>query len=54
MPAFEFHDGAKEVQSISDPNVIYKGLVEHALRSRWNRPEDIADENFVAEVNVEH
>ncbi len=53
LPAFEFHDGAKEVQSTTDANVIYKGLVEYALRSRWTRPEDVADDKFVAEVNVE-
>jgi TonB family protein len=52
LPAMDFSDGAKDVQSISDPNLIYKGLVEHALRSRWNRPEDIADEKFVAEVEL--
>ena len=52
LPAMDFSDGAKDVQSVSDPNLIYKGLVEHALRSRWNRPEDIADEKFVAEVEL--
>ena len=52
LPAFEFHDGAKEVQTISDPNAIYKALVEHALRSQWNRPEDIADDTYAAEVEL--
>ena len=52
LPAFEFSDGAKEVQSISDPTGIYKALIEHTLRSRWNRPEDIADETYVAEVEL--
>ena len=52
LPAFEFHDGAKEVQSISDPNGVYKALIEHTLRSRWSRPEDIADETYVAEVEL--
>lgn len=52
LPAMDFSDGAKDVQSVSDPNLIYKGLVEHALRSRWNRPEDMADEKFVAEVEL--
>src|SRR5262245_32152967 len=28
LPAFDFSDGAKAVQSISDPNAIYKALVE--------------------------
>lgn len=52
LPTFEFNDGAHDVQSVSDPNAIYKGLVEHALRSRWDRPEDIADQDFVAEVEL--
>ncbi len=51
-PAFEFNDGAREVQSVSDPVAIYKGLVEHALRSRWNRPEDIQDDAFIVEVQL--
>jgi protein TonB len=53
LPAFEFNDGAKAVQSISDANGVYKALVEHTLRSRWNRPDDIADDDFVAEVQVQ-
>jgi hypothetical protein len=52
LPSFEFSDGAKEVQSISDPNGIYKALVEYTLRSRWNRPEDPAYDNNVAEVEL--
>jgi protein TonB len=52
LPAFEFSDGAKAVQTISDPNGIYKALIEHSLRSRWNRPEDMADETYVAEVEI--
>lgn len=52
LPAFEFSDGAKAVQSISDPNGIYKALIEHTLRSRWNRPQDIADDAYVAEVEL--
>src|SRR5262249_10087432 len=52
LPAMDFSDGAKDVQSVSDPNAIYKGVVEHALRSHWNRPEDIADEKYVAEVEL--
>jgi periplasmic protein TonB len=52
LPSFEFSDGAKQVQTISDPNAIYKALVEHSLRSRWNRPEDINDETYIAEVEL--
>ena len=52
IPTMQFTDGAKDVQSVSDPNVFYKGLVENALRVRWNRPEDLDDQNFVADVQV--
>ena len=52
LPAFSFDDGAKSVETISDPNAIYKALVEHSLRSRWSRPEDIADDTYVAEIEL--
>lgn len=52
LSGMDFSDGAKEVQSVSDPNLLYKGLVEHALRSHWNRPEDIDDATFVAEIEL--
>ena len=52
IPSFSFSDGAKDVQTLTSPNDIYKATVEHALLSRWNRPEDMADENFVAEVEM--
>ena len=31
---------------------IYKSLIEHSLRSRWERPDDMDDHDFVAEVEV--
>jgi len=52
LPSFEF-GGGKVVETSSNPHAIYKRQVENALRSRWNRPEDIADESYVAEVEVE-
>jgi len=51
LPAFDF-DGGKLVQSSSDPVQLYKGLLEYALRSKWNRPADEADDDYVAEVEV--
>ena len=45
-------DSAKTVQSTSDPVLIYKGLVEYSLRSKWSRPAGLDDINFVAEVEV--
>src|SRR5208282_730071 len=52
LPAFAFPDGAKAVETLSDPNAVYKALVQHTLRSRWNRPDDIADDTYVAEVQL--
>lgn len=52
LPDMDFQDGAKVVQSAADPNAVYKALVEHALRSRWTRPDDIDDSTFVAEVEL--
>ena len=40
------------MQSSSDPVQLYKGLLEYALRSRWNRPTDEADDDYVVEVEV--
>ncbi len=51
LPSFDF-DGGKLVQSSSDPVQLYKGLLEYALRSKWNRPTDMADDDYVVEVEV--
>ena len=50
-PAFEF-DGGKAVQTSSDPVQLYKSMIESTLRSKWRRPTDLADDNFVAEIEV--
>jgi hypothetical protein len=51
LPSFDF-EGGKTVITSSDPVQIYKGLLEYTLRSNWNRPTDMADDAFVAEVEV--
>jgi outer membrane biosynthesis protein TonB len=51
-PTLEFSDGAKVVNSESDPVQLYKGYLEYTLRAKWNRPENLADDNYVAEVAV--
>jgi hypothetical protein len=51
VPAFDF-GGGKAVETSSDPVHLYKGFIEYTLRSKWDRPEDLADDNFVAEVDV--
>jgi type IV secretory pathway VirB10-like protein len=51
LAAFDFA-GGKAVESISDPVALYKGFVEFILRSRWMRPENVADDSYVAEVEL--
>lgn len=51
LPAFDF-DGGKAVETSSDPVQLYKGFMEYTLRSKWNRPENLADAKFVAEIDV--
>jgi outer membrane biosynthesis protein TonB len=51
VPSFEF-EGGRSVQTSSDPAELYRGFVEYSLRARWNRPDNIADDNYVAEVEI--
>ena len=51
LPSFEF-EGGKAVETSSDPVHLYKGYLEYALRSKWQRPENIADDSYVAEMKV--
>jgi hypothetical protein len=51
LPAFDF-EGGKPVATTSDPNALYKSYVEFSLRSNWERPEGVADDQFVAEVEL--
>ena len=51
VPSFDFA-GGKTVLSESDPVQLYKGYIEYALRSKWNRPENLPDNQYVAEVGV--
>jgi outer membrane biosynthesis protein TonB len=51
LPSFEF-EGGKAVETSSDPVQLYKGAVEYLLRSKWNRPDDLPDDKYVAEVDV--
>jgi hypothetical protein len=52
VPALDFGGGA-QVDSESDPVKIYKSRMEYELREKWNRPEDLDDEKYVAEVQVD-
>ena len=51
LPSFEF-EGGKAVETSTDPAHLYKGYLEYALRSKWQRPENVADDSYVAEVEV--
>ena len=51
LPSFVF-EGGKAVETSSDPVQLYKGQVEYALRSKWQRPDNLADDSYVAEVEV--
>ena len=51
LPDFVF-DGGKAVETSSDPVQLYKARMEYALRQKWNRPNDEADDDFTAEVSV--
>ena len=45
-------EGGKAVMSSSDPVQLYKGLLETALRSHWERPVDMDDRLLSAEIEV--
>ena len=51
LPSFEF-GGGKAVNSESDPVQLYKGYMEYELRNRWDRPENLPDDHYVAEVQI--
>jgi outer membrane biosynthesis protein TonB len=51
LPSFDF-EGGKAVETSSNPVLLYKGLIEYALHSKWNRPDNLADDNYVVEVAV--
>lgn len=51
VPSFDFA-GGKTVLSENDPVQLYKGYLEYVLRSKWQRPENMADDTYAAEVSV--
>jgi len=53
-PDFNFSDGAKQVETGTlSPIEMYEGRIKSAFQLNWNRPEDMDDANFVAEVDVQ-
>jgi periplasmic protein TonB len=51
LPSFDF-GGGRSVTSSSDPVDLYRSALEQAFRSRWNRPENMDDDNYAVEVQV--
>lgn len=51
LPSFDF-DGGKSVISSTDPVEIYRSAIETAFRSKWNRPENMADDNYFVDIEV--
>jgi TonB family protein len=51
LPSFDF-DGGRTVETSSDPVQLYKGALEYAFRSKWDRPDNMDDQKFVAEIQV--
>ncbi len=51
IAAFDFA-GGHAVNSESDPVQLYKGYMEYELRNRWNKPDNMADDQYVAEVQI--
>jgi hypothetical protein len=51
LPAFDF-DGGKAVETSSDPVQLYKSRLEYTFYSKWDRPEDMNDDNYVDEVDM--
>jgi hypothetical protein len=49
---FNFNDGAKAVNTETNPVLLYKGYLEYCLRSKWNRPENLPDDNYAVEVSI--
>jgi len=52
LPSFDF-DGGRAVATSSDPVELYKGALEYAFHSKWNRPDNMNDSAYVAEIQVD-
>jgi hypothetical protein len=51
IPSFVF-DGGRTVQTSDDPVELYKGAIESTFLSKWRRPAGMADDDYIAEVEV--
>ena len=50
MPAINFSDGAKEVQTVTDPIRLYSALIESQFKSHWNTPQ--SDYETLVEISI--
>lgn len=51
LPTFDF-DGGRTVISSSDPVELYRSAIEMAFRAKWNRPENMDDDDYGVDVQV--
>jgi hypothetical protein len=51
LPSF-YVAGGRDVVT-GDAVSVYKGQIEASLKAKWNRPEDITDPSYVAEVDIQ-
>ena len=52
LPAFAFTGGNAALSS-DDPIELYKDAIQSAFQSKWRRPENLNDDDYVAEVQVD-
>ena len=52
LPSFDF-DGGRAVTTSSDPVQLYRGALEYAFHAKWDRPDNMDDSSYVAEVQVD-
>ncbi|HXB60440.1 MAG TPA: TonB C-terminal domain-containing protein [Candidatus Acidoferrales bacterium] len=51
LPSFDF-GGGRAVETSSDPVQLYKGALEYAFHSKWDRPDNMDDEKYEVDVQV--
>jgi hypothetical protein len=51
LPSFDF-GGGKAVATSSDPIELYRGALQYAFQSKWNRPDNMDDDKYVDEIRV--
>ncbi len=52
LPAFNFDDGAKQVETINNPIDLYKSYIEYIIHENWKPPENL-DESFLTRISIQ-